>query len=150
MKSGGANLAVAELGRLVDTIDRLSRVPRRVATIAAPQIEAELKKQFYAGLDPYGRPWRPLRPATIAKGRTPPPLTDTKALRDGTKARAVPGGRAGIRITLGAFYGFFHQVGFRVGRTRVGPRRILPQFGMPATWMRILRDASRQAFREAK
>ena len=150
MRSGGANLAIASLGRLIQTIETLARAPRRVAILAAPELTKLLRIQYLTGTDPYGRPWRALKPSTLAKGRHPPPLTDTKRLRDGTRAMVAPGGRAGIRLKLGAPYGFFHQVGFRVGKTKVAPRRILPQFGIPATWRKVLDDASRRALQEAR
>jgi hypothetical protein len=146
MRRGGANLAVAELGRLVETIERMSQVPRRVAVIAAPEITKLLQKQFATGTDPYGRPWRPLKPATLAKGRRPPPLTDSGAMRRGTVARAAPGGRAGIRLLVGKRYGFFHQSGTRY----MAARRILPQNGLPYAWSRVLAEASKKAFREAR
>jgi hypothetical protein len=149
MKRGGANLAAAELGRLIKTIERLSDLPRRVAIEAAPKLTDELRRQFDRGVDPYGRPWAPLKPATLAKGRHAPPLTDSGELRDGTRAMVAPGGRAGIRLVLGAPYGFFHQVGYRNGRTKVPPRRILPQYGIPRAWALILRQAARVAARKA-
>jgi phage gpG-like protein len=146
MRRGGANLAIAELGRLIQTIERLSEVPRKVAVIAAPKLTRLLQAQFRAGTDPYGRAWAPLKASTLAKGRRPPPLTDKKRLRDGTMAKVA---RYGIRMVVGAPYGFFHQVGFRNGRTRVPARRILPQTGYPVAWKRVLDDAARQAAREA-
>jgi hypothetical protein len=147
MRRGGGSLAIADLGRLIKTIERLAMLPRSVARIAAPQITEQLAREFDEGKDPYGRPWAPLRPSTLARGRRPPPLTDKRDLRDGTKAKAGP---AGISIRLGARYGFFHQVGFRAGRTRVPPRRVLPQYGLPRAWSAILTAAAKQAAREAR
>ena len=147
VRRGGASVAVAELGRLMKVIEKLAYVPKRMAVIAAPKLSALLLEQFTSGRDPYGRAWRPLKPSTLARGRRPPPLTDKKKLRDGTKATP---GRAGIRLSVGASYGIFHQVGFHVGKTWVAPRRILPQFGMPATWKRALDESARQAVREAR
>lgn len=146
MRRGGANLAIAELGRLVQTIERLSEVPRRMAVIAAPRLTALLQDQFDKGVDPYGRAWAPLKPSTLARGRRPPPLTDTRKLRDATMVKVA---RYGLRMVVGKPYGFFHQVGFRVHGTRVPPRRILPQYGFPAAWKRVLDESARQAAREA-
>lgn len=141
--------APAAFGKLEKLLDRLAYVPRKTAAIAAPLLTRELQRQFRAGVDPYGRAWAPLRPSTLAKGRTPPPLTDSGDLAGGTKAMVRDGNRAGIHIVLGARYGYFAQSGFRAGRTNVKPRRILPQQGMPAAWAAILKRAARQAFREA-
>jgi len=139
--------AIAEIGRLKDTLSRLAQVPRRTATIAAPRLTTLLQKQFRDGIDPYGRPWAPLRPATLAK-HGPPPLTDTREMRRGTRAEQPRANYAGIRLVVGATYGYFAQVGFRVGKTRVPPRRILPQYGMPREWSRVLAESARQAARE--
>lgn len=141
--------APAAFGKLEKVLERLAYVPRKVAIIAAPQITRELRKEFRAGRDPYGTPWAPLRPSTLAKGRTPPPLTDSDALAGGTKAMVRDGNRAGIHIVLGAKYGYFAQAGFRVGKTKVKPRRILPERGMPAKWREIIVSAARRAVREA-
>jgi phage gpG-like protein len=150
MIRGNATAAVAALRSLQKTLERLAYVPRKVAVIAAPRLTKLVQAQFRAGVDPYGVAWRPLRPATIAKGRRSPPLTDTRRLRNGTKASARSGGRAGLVLKAGAPYGAFHQVGFRVGRTRVAPRRIFPQRGLPAAWRAVLDAAARQAAREAR
>lgn len=140
--------APSAFGRLEKLLEQLARVPRKTAAIAAPLITRELKAQFAKGVDPYGRPWAPLRPSTLER-HGPPPLTDSGVLRDGTKAMVRDGNRAGIHIVLGARYGYFAQSGFRAGKIRVKPRRILPQQGMPAAWAAILKRAARQAVREA-
>jgi hypothetical protein len=149
MISGSAMVGIAQIGRLKETIRRLSDLPRKVAVEAKPGIEKLLRAEFRAGVDPYGKPWAPLALATLKKGRTPPPLTDTESLRDGTTVTLRSGGRAGLTIALGAAYGYFAQVGFRVGQTRVPPRRVLPQFGLPVGWKIVLRDAARRAARKA-
>lgn len=133
---------IGQIGRLKETLYRLSEAPRRVAFIAAPLLDVLLKRQFLDGVDPYGRPWAPLKPATLRK-HGPPPLTDTGVLRDGTLAK--PKAQKGIQVEVGASYGQFHQTGFVIGRTRVPPRRILPQFGMPKAWSDILKQAAREA-----
>lgn len=151
MRRGSPQMAIAELGRLQATLHELTLVPRKVAEIAAPKIDRLLRQQFRDGQDPYGKAWAPLKPATLAKGRTPPPLTDSTDLRDGTGASVAPGNRAGIRLRVGARYGYFHQAGYRNARTggKVPARRILPQFGLPRAWSAILREAARKAFRQA-
>ena len=121
-------------------------MPKKLAVVAAPLISAELRDQFRAGVDPYGRAWAPLRPSTLRR-HGPPPLTDTRKLADGTKA--FPS-RAGIAIVLGAPYGAFAQMGFRVKGTRVPPRRILPNRGMPAKWRAILDRTARALSAQAR
>jgi hypothetical protein len=141
---GSAAMAISQIGKLQQLLTRMSDIPRRTAVDAAPKIEALVQAQFRAGTDPYGRSWRRLMPSTIAKGRKPPPLSDTKALRDGTRVFARAAHRAGIVIQLGESYGYFAQVGFRVGKTVVPARRILPQFGLPDSWRRALESSARE------
>lgn len=138
-----ADRALASLRGLMRTVEELAYVPRKVAAIAAPKLSRLLQAEFRSGTDPYGRPWRRLSRATLARGRHPPPLTDTGRLRNGTGAKQ---GRAGIVLTVGAPYGKFHQYGTR----HMPARRILPAFGMPASWRQALDDAAQQSIREAK
>lgn len=149
MRSGNADVAVRALESVQKQVDELARMPRKLAVACAPLITQLLRGGFATGRDPYGRPWRALRPATLAKGRRPPPLTDTRELADGTMAKALNGNRAGLHLVVGAKYGAFHQVGFRVGKTKVGPRRILPAFGMPASWRQVFAEQAKRLAREA-
>lgn len=134
-------MALAQMGKLLAIIERLSSIPARTAVLAAPGINRLIREQFRAGVDPYGRAWADLRPATIARGRRPPPLTDTGKLRDGTRVRPFPGRRAGLQLVVGESYGRFHQT----GTSRMVARRILPQQGMPRAWRAVLLEASRRA-----
>jgi phage gpG-like protein len=132
-----ASACIAALRSVRRAIEELAYLPRKLAVAAAPMISGELRNQFVRGVDAYGNPWAPLKPSTLRK-HGPPPLTDTRRLRDGTRAYARTGGRAGIVVEIGAPYGAFHQLGFRVGRTKVPARRILPNRGLPAKWREIL------------
>jgi hypothetical protein len=134
-----ASACRAALRQVRRSLEELARLPHKLAVTAAPLISAELRDQFRAGVDPYGKPWAPLKPSTLRK-HGPPPLTDTRALADGTKAYA---GRGGILVVLGRSYGAFAQTGFRVKGTRVPPRRILPNRGLPAAWRAILDRTAR-------
>ena len=147
---GDGSAFVVALEKIRRTVTELAQAPRRVAVIAAPKIDKLLRKQFTSGLNPYDRPWRPLLPSTLARGRRSPPLTDTRRLRAGTHATVSPGRRAGIQLIAGAPYGAFHQVGFHVGRTRVGPRKIFPDVGLPKAWRQVLDDAARTVARQAR
>jgi hypothetical protein len=140
--------APSAFGKLDATLERLARLPRKVAAIASPQITREIQRQFARGVDPYGTAWAPLRDSTLRK-HGPPPLTDSGALAGRTRAMVRDGNRAGVNIVLGKAYGYFAQAGFRVGRVKVKPRRILPERGMPARWKEILIASARQAMREA-
>ena len=139
MLTGDIDLAMRKLGKLSQLVDDLTQVPRKVARIAAPRISRLLTRQFSQGVDPYGRRWK-----RLASGKAAHLKGKTLDLSDGTKAVALPG--RGIAVTLGAWYGFFHQVGTR----NMPARRILPQRGMPAEWTKVLDTSAREAFRQAK
>lgn len=152
MIRGDAMQGVEAIGRLKETIRKLSDLPRAVAVEAQEPLNRALQAEFRGGVDPYGNPWAPVKPSTIARrkrSQSPTPLTDTSEGRRGTRVELRAGNRAGLTIVTGAPYLYFHQVGFRAGRTSVPARRVLPQFGLPAGWKIILRDAARRAARQA-
>ncbi len=130
----------AALNRIAKSLRQLSRVPSQAASGAAPEIRKLLVQQFLTGTDPYGGRWASLSQATLDKGRSPPPLTDSGAM---ATLDVQPSQGAGITITLGADYSRFHQTG-----TRYMPARpILPdQRGLPATWRRAIQDAADRSF----
>lgn len=129
------------LGQLERNVALLARVPARAAADASRGIAREIDREFTAGRDPYGRAWAPLRPSTLAKGRRPPPLTDTREMRDGVSVKPMPA--AGISITFKREVpAIFHQKGTRF----MARREILPTNRLPAAWSRVLEDASRRAF----
>jgi phage gpG-like protein len=149
---GDAMRGIEAIGRLKDTIRKLSDLPRATAVEAQEPINRLLRAEFRSGTDPYGQPWEPVKPQTIERrrvSRASTPLTDTRKLASGTRVELRLGNRAGLLIVTGAPYAYFHQVGFRAGRTPVPARRVLPQFGLPAGWKLVLRDAARRAARKA-
>jgi phage gpG-like protein len=134
---------LSELGRLADNLDRLSRVPSRAARKACDGIAEAIEEQFDSGSDSYGKPWADLKPSTIDKGRSPPPLTDSGDMRDSIEVR--PAKSAGIQITIGAEYAGFHQAGTSI----MAQRTILPVGPLPKTWTRAIDEALDLEFEEA-
>lgn len=129
------------LGQLGRNVEQLARVPSRVASSSATAIRGRLEEQFTEGKDPYGRPWAPLKPATVKAGRHNPPLTDTRKMRD-HDLDVRPMGGAGIAITFNPNApALFHQK----GTPTMEARPILPTGTMPASWNRALEDASTQS-----
>jgi hypothetical protein len=131
--------AIDRIGRLERAVTELALLPQRVARDAAPKLDKLVKQQFARGVDPYGRPWAPIKLSTKKrrKGRKgAPPLTDTGRLRSGTGVKVT---RAGAKLVLGASYGYFSQVGTK----HMPARRIFPQFGIPAAWREVLRQSAR-------
>lgn len=133
------------LQRLNGTLRALADVPARASAAAASRIATLIDESFFAGLDPYGRPWAPLAASTLARRpwRGAPPLTDTGALR--ASVRVVPLPSAGISITMAA-PGPFHQMG-----TRYMPQRqIFPQSGgIAPSWRAAIAQSITEAMRKA-
>lgn len=109
----------------------LVKVPAQIAPAVAKRIKKDIEKYFSAGTDPYGKPWAPLRPATIKKGRHPPPLTDTRAGRRGITVTPMKG--AGIQIKSDTPYMVYHM---REAGNRAA-RKFLPEGVVPAAWYKI-------------
>lgn len=130
-------VSLRQIGRLEELLRKLSEVPRHVAEDVAPEINRLVQAQFEDGKDPYGKPWAPLKKSTLKKGRRPPPLTDTRQLRNNTRVYPY---RNSIRVVVGMPYGYFHQVGTR----NMAARRILPQAGMPKAWNEALKASFRK------
>ena len=137
---------ISQMGRLADRIADLAEVPSRASKAVSFEIEGFLQDEFDAGRDPYGSAWVPLSEATLAKGRTPPPLTDTGALRDGLRVRPLPG--SGIAITSDELYAAPHQTGWS-GAQGDGPARpILPALSeLPEAWTEAIDEAVAKEFR---
>lgn len=127
------------LEQLERNLRKLAEVPSQASKEAADGITIELQKEYTTGSDPYGKPWAPLKPSTLRRGRRPPPLTATGKMRDGTKAKPMAGG--GVQLEVGRPQGVFHQYGTRI----MAARRILPQKALPKAWGQILREAASNA-----
>jgi len=141
---------IDKLGRLATTIGELRRVPRLTAVKAQTWIAEQLLIEYREGQDPYGRPWAPLRPATLAI-HGPPPLTRSGMLRVDTAVRLLEGARNGLMLEAGRDYAYFHQVGFRHrGGKDVPARKIFPDRGMPRRWREILERAAKEAIAEIR
>lgn len=71
-------------------------VPRASERIAE-DMTVELAAEFDAGVGPDGQPWAALAPATVAKGRSAPPLTASGRMCGSAQARAE---RDGVAVTI--------------------------------------------------
>lgn len=137
---------IGRVGQLAERIGDLARVPSRVAARVSEELEAEIQDEFDAGADPYGAPWAPLADATVDKGRGPPPLTDTEAMRNSLRVAPLASAGVGISIDHPALP---HQTGWS-GKVGAGPARpILPDRGMPEAWEDIVFHATEDEFRKA-
>jgi hypothetical protein len=137
---------LSQMGQLVERLRDLTGVPSRAAGPVADRIDGLLQEEFDAGRDPYGTAWQGLSEVTLDRGRTPPPLTDTRGMRDSAAVR--PLSRAGVGVTI-AHPAAPHQTGWS-GPVGSGPARpILPaRSELPATWSDAIADEVRKEFRK--
>lgn len=119
--------------KLSKALSELARVPSQISRSVSARYNQEIQKGFDQGHDPYGKKWANLRPATLAKGRRPPPLTATGRGRRGVKAKPMQG--AGIALTSTVSYMKYH----RTGTSKMARRDFLPdeEKGLPKKWTDI-------------
>lgn len=131
-----------KLGKLKETLERLARLPSKVAPFAATRINVLLDSQFANATDPYGAPLARNAPATIARKGFDHPMTETGESHGSTIAKPLPG--AGISITS------TQKV---LWNMKPGPNRparpMLPMRGLPQSWKQALKDAALDALQKA-
>lgn len=120
----------------------LARVPSRASREGALAIEKLWRRSYMASQDPYGNEWAALKPSTIRRKGHDWIMVDTQETLDQTRARALPG--AGIALRTG------RKAAWHMEPTANRPaRRVLPAFGLPATWRAKLRSIAVGEFRKA-
>lgn len=112
-------------GEFARAIAALAKVPASVSRSGAVEIQRMMRKDFAAGRDAYGRAYAPLRPASLDRGRRPPPLR-----KYGRTATAAPLAGSGITISQSHPQAGFHQT----GTSRMAKRVVIPDGTLPATW----------------
>jgi hypothetical protein len=122
-----ATYTTLEFGKALTS---LAGVPSQVARTVAKRISWDIQANFDLGRDPYRKAWHPLAPSTIKRGRFPPPLTDTRAGRQGVKVKPMQSG--GIKLLNSVDYMGFHQKG--EGQKR---RSFFPDNTLPKKWQSI-------------
>jgi phage virion morphogenesis protein len=133
--------AVLAMRNIAKSLRQLSRVPAQVAREAADALQTVAEQQFAAEVDPYGRPWAPLKPQTVKrKGGDTRILRRTDRMLDSLQIRPMRG--AGISVTFSRAYSAFHQIGTR----HMVARKLLPHAGLPDAWQRAIADAAERAF----
>lgn len=145
------------LRNAVVKIKKLTVAIGKITQAAAPELRAEVERQFVDGASPYRTKWKPLAPATLKK-HGPPPLTDSGSMRSGVTVRATD-----EAIVFNAPHpAFLHQRGWRkrlpkpkamrrkgvVVAMRVftgyAPARpIFPDGRVPNEWRRMIRRIAR-------
>ncbi len=128
---------------LTDRLAELEDIPSRIAREVSDGITEEIRQQFETGTDPYGAPWRPLLPSTVRRKRG-----DTRILRRtdalSSSTTAAPQSGAGVEVGM-LDYGGVHQAGETLAK-----RAVLPDGDeLPASWQKIIGDATDRAFAKA-
>lgn len=126
-------------GKLKAMVGRLEQVRPSVARKLAPKLDRRLQSCFDTGTDPYGKPWAKLKASTVIRKRG-----DTRILIRSGMSRALTYVAAlgqGVAFTIGGALGWhMNPTANRVAR------RILPIFGLPATWRQDCVDVAGEAF----
>jgi hypothetical protein len=137
---------ISQMGHLADRVADLAQVPSVAAARVSRQLQGLIQAEFDEGEDPYGTAWKPLAEATEARGRTNPPLTDTRAMRDSVAVRPLPSAGVGVTIDHPAAP---HQTGWE-GTQGSGPARpILPaRAELPEGWQDAIDRAVRDEMRK--
>jgi Phage virion morphogenesis family len=117
----------SRLARVTEALRELSEVLPRAEETIASGMQEELAHEFATGTDPYGTLWAPLRPATVAKGRSAPPLTASGRMAASAQARAE---RDGVAVTIDPPAQYLEA-----------KRPMLPDHGPPAQLEQLVRGA---------
>lgn len=118
----------AQLSRLREKLAKLPEAVPEIRKEAAIEVATIMEREFTEGVGPTGQQWAKLADATLAGGRTPPPLTASGNMRGKTSVLPTVKGVT-VRVPGPAS---FHQYG-----TENMPRRqLLPESGtsLPPRW----------------
>lgn len=119
-----------DLNRVTTAIRNLDGMPARVCDRIEDDIYTSIQGQFDRGVDAYGEPWEPLAESTTKRGRRPPPLTDTRAMRDSVAVHAN-----GTQLTVSIDDPFpYHQA----GTGSMPSRPVLPDRELPAAYAKAV------------
>jgi phage gpG-like protein len=137
---------LSKMGKLQDRIADLANVPARASRKVAERLYGEVQEEFDRGVDPYGNDWEPLAASTVERGRSAPPLTDSRDMRNSLQITPMRGAGVGMTIDHPALP---HQTGWS-GTQGEGPARpILPQGSrLPDAWEEIIDEECSKEFRK--
>jgi hypothetical protein len=121
--------AFAELQRWIDQINTLGDLPSEVAKEIAPVLDAKIKQNISAGVDPEGKPW---------------PLTKTgeKALANAGAALMVRAISSVVQAKLEGHVAL-HHLGAAKGNVR---RQILPSSRLPQPMTEAVKEVAVKRF----
>lgn len=130
-----------------NALKELTRVPSRVSSKGALEIEKMWRRSYMAGTDPYGNEWAANRPSTIKKkGHDWVMVGGGKRggqTLEKTRVRALPGAGIALHTDIVASY--------HMQPTANRPaRRVLPAFGLPKAWRAKLREVTEAVMKGAR
>lgn len=143
-----AGPAQRALAALRARVENLAPVLRGIGA----DVVAEAQMGFRESRDPYGMPWRPLSPRTVARRRkgSSKPLLDTGRMRNSITYRLI--GSTGVEIGTNTVYAAIHQFGGRAGRGRkvtIPARSFIAtrERGLPRSYDETIREQLARHFR---
>ena len=69
------------VGALQKVAPNAAEIAKKTALKFAPDLANLIRHEFDTGTDPFGDPWKPLKPGTLRQGRHPPPMTASGAAK---------------------------------------------------------------------
>lgn len=125
----------AGLEQIIGALEGMSDLVDSICIESSAGIERAIDSCFTLGTDPYGQTWAPLAKSTMAKGRTPPPLTDTGKMRGSVVVYAM-------MQTIHAWVA--DPAGYHQRGTKYMPARaVLPdERGLPPAWEAEIRESA--------
>lgn len=139
-----------KLARLEEKLLDVARVAELAEEKASKAVAAQLEHQYASGTDPDNEAWAELAPATIAKGRHEPPLTDKGIMRANTMVAKGARGLRGFTVSVNR-PGKSPQVPalHQAGTENMPAREIVPREGEPlskaSAWDATVRVACGEA-----
>ncbi len=125
-------------GEYARALNELAKVPAEISTPVAKSIQADMRRKFRLGQDPYGKAYAPLRPASLDRGRTPPPLRKYARF-----AEATPLAGAGVSVSVSHPQAGFHQT----GTANMAKRIVVPDRAVPKAWTEMIATEFRKSLR---
>lgn len=114
--------AAAAMQQCSRALRQLASVPSQASREASSEILKLIDRQFDDQRDPYGKPWKPLKPSTVKRKGFSLIGFETGRLRAGIRVAPMSG--AGVGFQIDAPYAvYFHR-----------RRPILPTRGVPKAW----------------
>ena len=150
------DLDTAGSDRLLNAARKFAKSPRKAITGALFALDRKIRDTFQQQKDPWGKPWKPLKPATLAgrkrKGRNRTSILVDTAEMFRSLEREVTGANEGV-ISIGTEDRPVtpHQFGVKENNLPARPMMPIRPSGVsiPKTWRDAVDDELVKAMRES-